>query len=195
MSQNPHISAGFHTPYVDGLDLIPKLMHQAFEDRRVRYQPGRFAGGIDPHEIPPRPVDRPRGGVSQGLYAPTEEYRPPVTTTGEQYTREGGPAPELGRSQLLATPLQTANAPVGGATPSRVFRRQTVIDENQRWPDAAWYKGDAGVLAREESVRQLQRKMKDPNSKNFHKFIHDARTKFDLDRTGKVTCVERAECS
>jgi len=187
MTHNPRIQAGFQTQYIDGLDLIPKLMHKAFEDRRAAYKPGRYAAGIDPHEVPRRPVDTSRGGVSQGLYAPTQRYQPPKTTQGHPYTQEGGPGPELGNSQLLATPLQTTNERVKGRSPSRQFRREKTLSENQRWPDYAWFKGDAGESAREQSLQQLQRKMKDPNSKNFHKFIHDARSKFDLDRSGKVT--------
>ena len=88
---------------------------------------------------------------------------------------------------MLATPLQTTNQPVTGRSPSRRFRREKIISENQRWPHAAWYKGDAGQQARHESLVQLQQKMKGPNSKNFHKLVHDARTKFDLDRSGKIT--------
>ena len=187
MTANPSIQANFQTQFIDGLDLIPRLMHKAFEDRRAGYQPGRFAGGVDPHEVPRRPVDTPRGGVSQGLYAPTQSYQPPQTSAGGQYTREGGPGPELGRSQLLAGPIQTTRQPVTGASPSRRFRREKIIDENQRWPEAAWFKPDGGEVERQTSVQQLQRKMTLPNSKNFHKFVHDARSKYDLDRTGKIT--------
>jgi hypothetical protein len=213
MSLDPHINAKFQTPFVDGLDLIPKLMHKAFEDRRAGYQPPRHTGGVDPYERPYRPVDTPRGGVSQGLYAPTAHYRPPASSSGELYTREGGPAPELGRTHMLATPLQASIGHAAGATvPSRQFRREKRINENQHWPDIAWYKpgavteatggggvggggggsggadgGGGGGGADPALLQQLSRKMTGPHMQNFHKLVHDARTRFDLDRSGKLT--------